>query len=267
MNRKKAILLVSFGTSYLESKEKTIDLIYQDIQTAFPDFLLYHAWTCNFIINLLKERNQLHIPTIAQAMAQMKIDGIDTLIVQPTHFINGIEHTRMKDLVFEHSWNPLQISFGTPLLTTSKDQAQVLDAVMHEFSTIPPEDALVFMGHGTTHHANCVYAVLNDALKNMGYANAFMGTVEAYPNLHTLIEQVSLTHPQKVHLTPFMLVAGDHANNDMASPQQGSWKSSFEAAGFETICYIKGLGEYRGIRQIYLEHLFDAINGNIFSAF
>ena len=112
------------------------------------------------------------------------------------------------------------------------------------------------MGHGTSHHANAVYAALDYMLKEMGYPNIFMGTVEAYPDLQTLIAQVKKTPAKRVHLCPFMLVAGDHANNDMAGDQKSSWKSLFEASGYEVICHLKGLGEYAGIRNINLPLLF-----------
>lgn len=255
MKQQKAILLISFGTSYIKSKEKTIDKILGDVTNTFPDYNIYQAWTSKVIIRILKERDNVHIPTIEEAMTQILADGITDLIVQPTHLINGLENEAMKDTILSMASPELAIHFGDPLLTSTEDNHLVLNAVMKEFSEIPPEDALVFMGHGTTHYVNSVYAALDYTLKDMGYTHTFMGTVEAYPDLNVLIRQVNRVNPKRVHLAPFMLVAGDHANNDMAGKDEDSWKSRFEAAGYDVVCHIKGLGEYENIRKIYLEHL------------
>ncbi len=259
MEQKQAILLVSFGTSYLESKEKTIDRILERTREAFPDYEIYQAWSSKVILRILKERNHIVIPTIEEAMAQILSDGVTQLIVQPTHFINGIENEAMEELVEKRAAPNVSIRFGAPLLSSTEDQQAVLGAVLREFSRLPADEALVYMGHGTAHHANCVYAALDYMLKDMDCPNFFMGTVEAYPDLQALIRQVARTNAKKVHLAPFMLVAGDHANHDMAGEQEDSWKSQFEAAGYEVECHLKGLGEYEGIQDIYLEHLKKAL--------
>ncbi len=167
----------------------------------------------------------------------------------------------MKHTVSEHAPHHLPVVFGTPLLTTTEDQRNVLNCLLSEYSTLSSDEALVLMGHGTTHYANAVYAALDYMLKEMGHPNIFMGTVEAYPDLNTLISQIKKTSAKRVHLCPFMFVAGDHANHDMAGKQKDSWKSLFESAGYEVICHIKGLGEYKEIRKIYLEHLKKAAAG------
>lgn len=255
MKQKKGILLVSFGTSYLESKQKTIDQIYTEVIETFPEYQVYQAWTSKMILSLLKSRDNLYIPSVEEAMAEITADHIDKLIVQPTHFINGLEHEAMARTVLEHAQPHLQVRFGSPLLTTTEDQRDVLNCLLSEYSMLSQEEALVLMGHGTSHHANSVYAALDYMLKDMEHPNVFMGTVEAYPDLNTLIRQVKKTSAKRVHLCPFMLSAGDHANHDMAGEQGDSWKSLFEAAGYEVICHLKGLGEYKSIRNIYLEHL------------
>lgn len=259
MNQQKAILLVSFGTSYEESRKKTIDKILEEVTNAFPDYQIYQAWTSKMIIHTLQQRDHIHIPTIEEAMTQILSDGITDLTVQPTHLINGLENDVMKETILSMASADINVQFGNPLLTSTEDNHKVLAAVMQEFKNISPKDALVFMGHGTTHYVNSVYAALDYTLKDMGYEHVFMGTVEAYPDLEVLIRQVSHTNPRQVHLAPFMLVAGDHANNDMAGEDEDSWKSRFEAAGYEVVCHIRGLGEYENIRKIYLEHLQEAI--------
>lgn len=256
---KQAILAVSFGTSYSDTREKTIDRIEEDMRQAYPDDTVYRAWTSKMIIRKLRERDHMIVPTVPEALEQIKKDGVTDLIVQPTHIINGIENDQMKEEVLAQKGFFRSVRFGTPLLTTTEDNIAVLTALMEEYEDIPKEDAIVFMGHGTTHHANAVYAALDYTLKDLGYPRAFMGTVEAYPSLIHIFRRLNETDVQRVHLVPFMLVAGDHANNDMASGDDDSWRSQFEAAGYEAVCHLKGLGEYEGIRKIYLKHLAQCI--------
>ncbi len=255
MTPKKGILLVSFGTSYLDSKVKTIDKIVADVTDLYPNYHIYQAWTSKMILRILKNRDHLYLPSLEEAMSEIVSDGMEQLIVQPTHLINGIENEVMIRTIQKQAPPTLSLLFGCPLLSSTDDQKAVLTAVLSEHSEISREDAIVFMGHGTTHYANSVYAALDYMLKEMGHANIFMGTVEAYPDLDTLIRQVKKTSAKRVHLIPFMLVAGDHANNDMAGNSPNSWKSLFETAGYEVICHLRGLGEYKEIRDIYLNHL------------
>lgn len=256
--RKKAILVVSFGTSHLDTCEKTIVQIEQDIQNAFPDYTIYRAWTSKMIIKKLKKRDGIYIPTVAEACQQMIEDGIEQLIVQPTHVINGIENEQMKEDVLKIREHFSSIKFGTPLLTTSKDNEQIISALMEEIGTVPSEEAFVFMGHGTTHYANSIYAALDYQFKDMGYPNVYLGTVEAYPSMETLLKMVSEKNPKKITLAPFMIVAGDHAKNDMAGDNPDSWKYQFEQNGFQVDCLLKGLGEYKKIRYMFIDHIKEA---------
>ena len=126
---------------------------------------------------------------------------------------------------------------------------------MEEWGALPGDEVLVLMGHGTTHYANAVYAALDYKFKDMGYSNVFLGTVEAYPTMASLLRQIKEYGPQKVHLAPFMIVAGDHAHNDMAGKEEDSWVNQFRESGFEVECHLKGLGEYPGVRKIFLRHI------------
>ncbi len=252
---KKAILVVSFGTSFSRTRAKTIDQIEKDIEEAFLDYRIYRAWTSKRIIEKLLRRDNVRIPTVKEAAEQMIADGITRVIVQPTHLVNGIENEEMKRDVLAFEADFEAVSFGDPLLTTTEDNEQALLAVMKEFSDMDPKDALVFMGHGTTHYANSVYAALDYMLKDLGYSHAFLGTVEAYPSLDTLLKRVGELRPGKVLLAPFMIVAGDHAIHDMSGEDEDSWRSRFEAEGFRVECLMKGLGEYEGIRRRFIEHV------------
>ena len=226
---KKAILVVSFGTSVNATREKTIDRIEADIQKAMPDRVFYRAWTSGMIIRKIEKRDDVHINTVEEAMKQMLLDGITDVIVQPTHVIRGIEYDQLKEAVLERRSQFEQVRIGTPLLTTSEDTDEVLQAVMAEIGTIEKEEAVVFMG-----------------------------TVEAEPSLDTLLEKIQTLHVKRVILAPFMVVAGDHAINDMSGDEEDSWKSTFEKAGYEVECILKGLGEYPAVRQIYVKHALEA---------
>lgn len=256
-SRKTAVLAVSFGTSFHETREKTIDRIESALSEAFPEALLYRAWTSKMILKKLEKRDGIHIDTVKEAMQRMISDGITDLIVQPTHVINGIENDLMKEDVMAYASGMNSIAFGAPLLTSTTDNEEAIRSVMDEWN-LPEDEVLVFMGHGTTHYANAIYAALDYTFKDLGFTNVFLGTVEAYPSLQSLIRQVHEYHPKKVHLAPFMIVAGDHASNDMSGEDPDSWKSQFEAEGFAVECHMKGLGEYDGIRKLFVRHAREA---------
>lgn len=252
---KKAILAVSFGTSHNDTRKITIDAIEQDMQAAFPDYALYRAWTSKMIIKKVNARDGVHICNVKEAMEKMLQDGITDVLVQPTHVINGIENDLMKEdaLAFQEQFH--SISFGDPLLTSEQDNLAVIDAITSEFKTLTKDEVLVLMGHGTTHYANAIYAALDYTFKDKGYSNIFLGTVEAYPTMESLLKMVHTYQPKKVVLAPFMIVAGDHAKNDMASDEPDSWYSQFKVAGYDVEPVLKGLGEYTGIRKLFIEHL------------
>ena len=256
----KAIMVVSFGTSYEASRKATIEKIEQDIRNAFQDHRIYRAWTSKFIISILKKRDNYTVPTIKEALEQMITDGIREVVVQPTHILDGIENNIMKEEVLSYKESFDKIAFGTPLLADSKDESQAINAVTTEFSDLKETEALVFMGHGTTYQVNTVYAGLDQKFKESAHANVFIGTIEADPTIHNLVKEVTSFQPSKIYVTPFMIVAGDHAHNDMAGDSPDSWGCQFENAGFEVCPIIKGLGEYPGIRRMYVEHAQKAID-------
>ena len=255
MDSKKAILVVSFGTSFHRTREKTIDRIEKDIEEAYPDYRIYRAWTSKMIIAKLLRRDGIRVMTVSEAVEQMTEDGIRELIVQPTHVINGVENDLMKEDVLRHRDDFDSIAFGDPLLTSQEDNEAVIRAVMEEFPDMKKDEALVLMGHGTTHYANSIYAALDYTFKDLGYTNVFLGTVEAYPSMESLKKQIRALNPKRLILAPFMVVAGDHAIHDMSGEDEDSWRSQFEKEGYEVICKMKGLGEYPGVRKMYLEHV------------
>lgn len=189
----------------------------------------------------------------------MAADGITDVIIQPTHVINGVENDLMKEDALSCRDKFCSISFGTPLLTTEADNEQVIQTIADELGNLEEDSALVLMGHGTTHYANSIYAALDYKFKDMGYPHIFIGTVEAYPTMKSLLRMLAEFQPKKVVLAPFMIVAGDHATNDMAGDDPESWRCQFEEAGYEVLPILKGLGEYEGIRKMFVQHTEEAI--------
>ncbi len=255
----KAILIVSFGTSYEDTRKKTIEAIEKRAGETYPGWKVYRAWTSGMIIRKLKKRDGLQIDTVSEAMARMKADGVRRVVVQPTHVINGIENEQMIQdaLAFREDFDAVAI--GTPLLTDDEDSVAVIEAIAEETLPLPRDTAAVFIGHGTTHYANAVYAALDYRMKDMGYENFFLGTVEAYPSLSTLKKKLQEGGYRRLLLSPFMIVAGDHARHDMASQEESSWKCQLEMEGYETTCQMKGLGEYKKIQGLLMAHIAEAM--------
>lgn len=256
---KKAILVVSFGTSYNPTREKTIDVIEKKIGDAFSDWKIYRAWTSKMIMAKLLKRDGIKINNVKEAMEQMRDDGITDVIIQPTHVINGIENDMMKEDALSYRDDFHSIAFGTPLLTSEQDSLDMIAAISHEFSDLRADEALILMGHGTTHYANAIYAALDYTFKDKGFPNIYLGTVEAYPSMETLMKMIREQNPSRVRLAPFMIVAGDHARNDMAGDDPDSWRCQFEAAGFPVECVLKGLGEYQEVQEIFIRHVREAM--------
>jgi len=255
--KKRAILVVSFGTSYSSSREKTIGAIEKAIEEAYPAYEVRRAFTSQTIISKLFKDN-IYIDNVQQAMERLVADGFGTVICQPTHIVNGSEYDEMVEQIMPFKPNFEHLEFGTPLLTSSQDYQDVAKAIKKELN-IDAKDALVLMGHGTQHYSNSAYAALDYAFKDDNQNNVFVGTVEAYPSIKSVIKQVKGYRPRKVYLAPFMITAGDHANNDMIGSDENSWESMLKQEGFEVEPILTGLGEYKSIREIYIKHVDEAI--------
>ena len=258
----KEILVVSFGTSYSNSRHVTIGAIEDAIREAYPDYQVRRAFTAQIIIDKLKKEENIEIDNVKQALDRAVANGVKTLIVQPTHLMNGLEYNDLKKELDKYKDKFDKIALGKPLLTSDEDFKQVIAAITNDTKEyLDGETAICFMGHGTEADSNKVYATLQEKLKAAGYNDYFVGTVEAKPSVDDLIAQVKESGKYKrVILQPLMVVAGDHANNDMAGDGEDSWVSKFKAAGFEVKPVLRGLGQNYDIQKIYLEHVKAAID-------
>lgn len=260
---KPVILVTSFGTSYASSRHSTIGAIESAIRERFqPTYDVRRAFTSDTIIDILKERDGISIDNVDEAISRCIDDGVRTLVVQPTHLMEGYEYTDLADALEKVRDSFDDVVLGRPLLDTQEDLDAVADALTEELADYDDGScALVLMGHGTESDANGVYAALQKTFDARGQHQFFVGTVEAEPTCDDVIRAVTEAGYTRAALSPLMVVAGDHATNDMADRNDPeSWVSRFEAAGIETTCILAGLGQYAGIDSIYVDHVSAAID-------
>ena len=255
------LLVVSFGTSYNDSRRLTIGAIEAAMEEAFPDYSVRRGFTSQIIIDHVKSRDGEVIDNMTEALDRAVANGVKTLVVQPTHLMNGLEYNDVVAELASYADAFEQIAIGEPLLTSDEDFQTVMQAIVDATAEFDDgQTAICFMGHGTEAESNGVYGKMQQLLTDAGYANYYVGTVEAEPSLDDVLAAVEAGDYTKVVLRPLMIVAGDHANNDMAGDEEDSWKSAFEAAGYEVTCEVKGLGELEAIQQLLVAHAQAAID-------
>ena len=281
--RENEILVVSFGTSFNDSRAEDIGGVEKALQAAYPDWSVRRAFTAQIIINHVQARDDEKIDNMDQALERAVDNGVKNLVVQPTHLMHGAEYDELTEAVENYKDKFESVKIAEPLLgevgadetAINEDKAAVAEAITAEAVKTAGFDSLdaakeegtafVFMGHGTSHTAKISYSQMQTQMEQLGYENVFIGTVEGEPEdtaCEAVIEKLKNAGYKKVILRPLMVVAGDHANNDMAGDDDDSWKSQFEASGvFDSIdTQIAGLGEIDAIQQLYVAHTQAAID-------
>ena len=271
------LLVVSFGTSFNDSRVADIGGVEKALQEAYPDWSVRRAFTAQIIINHVQARDDEKIDNVEQALDRAVDNGVKNLVIQPTHLMHGAEYDELTETVEKYQDKFETVKIAEPLLgevgsdatVVNEDKAAVAEAITAEAVKTAKYDSLdaaaedgtafVFMGHGTSHTAKISYSQMQTQMENLGYKNVFIGTVEGEPedtSCEAVIEKVKEAGYKKVILRPLMVVAGDHANNDMAGDDDDSWKSQFEASGeFDSIdTQIAGLGEIADVQQLYVAH-------------
>lgn len=252
---KKALLAVSFGTTHRDTLEKNIAAIERDLAAAFPDRDLYRAFTSRMVARRLRERDGLAIDSTEEALERLAAGGYTDVLIQSTHVMNGEERDKMMAQALPFAERFESLTVGAPLLTEIGDYHAVARALVEDLPPRREDAAIVCMGHGTEHHANAVYALLEYVLHDMGRGDIHIGTVEGYPGLEEVCRRLEEGPGVKqVLLLPLMVVAGDHAKNDLAGEEAGSWRSLLSARGYDVACRLSGLGENPGIRAIFVRH-------------
>lgn len=254
---KKAIVVVSFGTSHEDTRKKTIEAIERGIAEVYSDYQVFRAFTSKIIIKRIHENENLIVPTVKEAIERLIEEGYTDVIIQPTHVINGIENENMlKDLsTYTDRFHSLRI--GKPLLSDIEDYKQLVSCIVEE-NNLGEDEAILLMGHGTSHHGNAVYPAVDYTFRAEGYSRVYMATVEGYPTLEDAMRLMEKNRYKKVLLLPFMIVAGEHAKYDMAGDSENSWKSILEKAGYEVDCKMQGLGELKMVQDMFIRHVKEA---------
>ena len=271
------LLVVSFGTSFNDSRAEDIGGVEKALQAAYPDWSVRRAFTAQIIINHVQARDDEKIDNMDQALERAVKNGVKNLVVQPTHLMHGAEYDELSEAVEKYKDKFESVKIAEPLLGEVGSDATVVNEDKKAVAEILTEEAVekagydsldaakeegtafVFMGHGTSHTAKISYSQMQSQMTDLGYENVFIGTVEGEPedtSCESVIEKVSAAGYKNVILRPLMVVAGDHANNDMAGSDDDSWLSQFKASGkFDKIdTQINGLGEIEGIQKLYVEH-------------
>ena len=251
----KELLVVSFGTSFNDSRVATIGAIENALEKAFPGYSVRRGFTANIIIDHVYKRDDEKIDDITEALDRAVANGVKELVVQPTHLMHGFEYDDVIAELAKYS-DVMDIKVAEPLLTSDADYDAVIKAITEGTKEyLDGETAICFMGHGTEHEYNFVYSRMQEKLTEQGYKDYFVGTVEATPTFREVVDAVKAAGYKKVVLEPLMIVAGDHANNDMADPEDPeSWYSMFAAAGIEPTVVLKGLGEFEAVQNLFVEH-------------
>lgn len=257
---KRGMLLVSFGTSHEETRMRTIDAIESKVREAFPKCTHYSAWTSGVIIKKVAAERGEHHDTLDEALARIDADSIEDLVVSTTCLMQGAEMTKIKDAV--SIWarrRKIPVYYAEPLLNSPDDRVAVARVLCEEFADLADDEAVLLMGHGSPVRGNEVYSGLQEELDKLGCKRIFVATVEGEPKFEDAIPLVEASGARRVHLAPLMIVAGDHAKNDLTGEDKNSWASMVSARGLEPIPHLKGLGEYAGIQQLVCDHVNQAL--------
>ncbi len=266
LENKDAIVVMSFGTTFKDTREKTINATVDAIQAAHPGVKVVTAFTSHIIIDRIAANEGIQYPTPEEALEQLKAEGYSRVALVSLDVIPGVEYEYKKAVFHNYKDQFKKMTFGTPLIywqgqeEQADDAADFIKALSTQFKQPGAKEAVLFLAHGTPHPSNAYYSVLQSKIDQMGCKNVYIYTVEGWPNLETVIPKLKKDGVKTVTLMPMMMVAGDHANNDMAGDEEDSHKTILTKAGFTVKTDIRGLGENKSIRDLYVKHADEAWN-------
>lgn len=257
--KERAILLVSFGTSYEDTRRKNLDRIEEKVQHAFPEYQVYSSWSCERLIRKVQRLQGYHVDTLAEAFEKMLADGVKECVLQPTFVTAGAELERVKETAQSYEGHFSSLKIGMPLLSSLQDVEQTAEVFVQHYQEMCKDACLFLMGHGTAMDTDSFYNKLNEQFRSKGCPDFLVGTIEEKNSIEELLKQAHTSGKQKVLLVPFLLTAGRHVEKDMMGSHSESWKSQLEKAGYEVTGVIKGVGEYEEILDIYVSHICHAV--------
>ena len=244
MSMEKAVLVTSFGTSHKDTREKCLDLIENEVKAKYGSEKVERAYTSGVIRRIVEKKEGIHIFDQNEGLEALKNKGYDEIITMSLHILDGIEYAKLNDKYGKIS---------KPLLVNDEDFEKVVND--EEFNSTEGNDAIVFMGHGSESAADSTYQRLQEEYVKAGKDNIFIATVEGQVTIEDVIQKLKGRGFSKILLKPFMIVAGDHAKNDMASDEEDSWKTILQNEGYEVTPLLKGMGEYEFIRKMFMDKL------------
>lgn len=262
----KAILVVSFGTSYLDALTNSIEKIENKIQEEFSEYKIKRAFTSHKVIRKLKEKHNIYVDNPDESMDKLLELGIRDVIVQPLHIIAGEEFNYIKNVVNRYRDKFNSINLGRSIFyyqgieELPQDYSLFIDSIKE---VLNENKNVILFGHGTASPSNAAYGCLQAVLEDEGYEDVFVGTVEGYPNFKSVLKRIKRKNIKEVTLMPLMVVAGDHVKNDMSSEEDDSWSSMFKKEGIDVKLYLKGLGEIDTFNELYIQRIKDVIEGKI----
>lgn len=266
---KKAILVVSFGTSHLEALKNSIEKIENRIRDEFKEYDVFRAFTAHRIIKKLKEKSNLDILTPEEALKDLKSEGYEEIIIQPLHIIPGEEFDYIKGVVESKKSDFKSVKLGRPIFFYQgmnglpEDYSLFIESIK---DVLAGEESVILFGHGTEHPSNAVYGMLQTVLVDEGYENVFVATVEGYPTVQNVVKKLKNKNIKKTKLVPLLLVCGDHAKNDMASDEEDSLKSVLQNDRIEVALHMHGLGELDKFNELYINRIYDSIEDRYVNA-
>ena len=253
---KKALAIISFGTSYPEAR-CAIETLEQSLQAAMPGYDFYRAFTSGMVIRKIAREEGIHIPNPEELMTQLEQAGYEEVVCQSLHVIPGLEFEKMC-LQIRNAAGNMRVKIGDPMLTSQEDYLIACQALLSCMPDLQPHEAFVYMGHGTEHAVNATYSQVENTFRFLDAERIYVGTVEGFPALDYVRKRLTARSVSTVWLAPFMIVAGDHAQNDLAGDDADSWKSQLKADGYEVKVLMRGLGDIPGIGDLFTKHCLEA---------
>lgn len=250
---KRALVVVSFGTTYPQARA-AIDHIEQALREAFPEYDFFCAFTSGMVIRKIEREEGVRIPNPEELMQKLGQAGYDEVLCQSLHVVPGLEYEKMLSQLLPYREQFAKLAVGKPMLCGAEDYEYICRHLMQQLPALGEDEAYVYMGHGTAHFANAAYSQTENMFRHLGAERVYVGTVEGFPDLAYIRRRLQKRGVRRVTLAPFMIVAGDHAQNDLAGDGEDSWKSILEADGCEVCAVLRGLGEQAAVRELFVRH-------------